>query len=261
MAANDPVSLLGLSESDNNVTPEIPLVTAKAKKEVHFNPEKNHGRTAADDYTGCPIVEVPHELLSSESYCPKCVAEGHKPKLTQLKPKKIVILAGMPIVSGTRYHCLRYHCNLCGENYFSKEEIRLSRKPKYAPSCASSIVINRYIGGQPFYRTQMLQNLHGVPLADATQWDITKKLYQDCVSPIFLALEEIAALASEHAFDDTPNRVLSLKAEKKSAHTTSIIAREGEQTIQLYYTGTAVARENLTALIAKRTIPSMLLTM
>lgn len=228
---------------------------------MRFDPNQNHGRMGADDYTGCPVVEVPHETLSPGSCCPACEAEGHLRKLSVLAPRKIVILEGRPIISGTRFHCARFRCDVCGENYTSKEEARLSAENKYAPSCGSSMAIHHYLGGQPFYRTEMLQRLHGVPLSDATQWDIINTLHSQCVSHVFTALEEVAAQSREIDFDDTPNRVLSLKAQGKSAHTTALIAKDSEKTIQLYYTGSAIAKENISLLLIKRSVLSILFTM
>ena len=46
---------------------------------------------------------------------------------------------------------------------------------KYDASCASMIALLRYGCGMPFYRLDALQSSLGVPLPDATQWDIVSK--------------------------------------------------------------------------------------
>jgi len=46
----------------------------------------------------------------------------------------------------------------------------------------------------PFYRLEQYQALVGVPVADATQWELAEQV-ADCAYPAFEQLEQLAAQA------------------------------------------------------------------
>ena len=109
----------------------------------------------------------------------------------------------------------------------------------------------------------------GVPMPDATQWDLIEIVAQSCYG-VFAYLETLAAQGELIYQDDTTVRILSLlKAnqqiraqaaaqglsrpkERTGMYTTALVVRVGEQTICLYYSGRAHAGENLAALLEQR---------
>ena len=129
---------------------------------------------------------------------------------------------------------------------------------KYRPSVKTSIVLLRYYLGQPFHRLEALQRLVGVPLPDATQWELAESLFND-VFPVIKVLIEEAAQASLIGLDDTHGRVLTLIAENKhlpagarhGVHSTGFVT-VGKQVIILFFTSRAHAGENLDKLLDLR---------
>jgi hypothetical protein len=131
------------------------------------------------------------------------------------------------------------------------------------------LALARYYLGLPWYRLEGFQALVGVPVADATQWDLAE-VVGDCSYPIFLQLEKDAAQGEVIFQDDTPHRILTLIEENQQARaqaqargkarldartgmqTTTLIVQVGERRICLYYTGRRHAGENLEALLTKR---------
>ena len=129
---------------------------------------------------------------------------------------------------------------------------------KYDDSVKTSIVLSRYYLGLPGHRLERFQALAGVPLPDATQWDLIQRTFDD-VFPVFQQLVYLAAQADVIHHDDTRGRILSLIDENKTLakgarygiHSTGLVA-VGEQTIILYFTGRAHAGENLDKLLDHR---------
>ena len=68
-----------------------PLIQApqKHKKTPVFDPEKNHGRYAAADYTGCLSVNIQHEYLRKGERCPDCEAAAQRGTLYAV-PKSVI---------------------------------------------------------------------------------------------------------------------------------------------------------------------------
>ena len=242
----------------NTLTPIQP--SPEQKRKPRFDPDKNHGRYASSDYPGCPSVPILHDHLKSGDGCPACVEASLHGKLHSLKPEVIVQLQGNPIITGTRYERERFRCALCGNQYNADMPNEIAHRNKYDETCRSALAIARYYSGQPFKRIETLQELQGVPVADATQWDQIMKLYSVLV-PVYLALEEMAANGQLISYDDTGNRILSVHGNKKAVHTTAFISTVDQHMIYLFYTSQRHAGQNMEALVGNRTTNDPLLTM
>ena len=163
-------------------------------------------------------------------------------------------------------------CRRCATSWRScaaRPAVRCSprrRRPvaeKYSPRAKAVIALGRYDLGLPFYRLEQYQALVGVPVADATQWELAERV-ADCAYPIFEQLEALAAQGEVIFQDDTHVRILALLAENRRAdaagaplarrgmYTTGLVARVGERVICLYRSGRAHAGDNLSALLARR---------
>lgn len=230
------------------------------KRKPQFDPNENHDRYAASDYTGCPRVSIPHNSLKPGDFCPHCAEASTNGKLHALLPKEIVILQGSPMITGTRYECEKLRCSLCGDQFVAEMPKEIEKQPKYDESCRSVIAISRYYAGMPFKRLENLQKLQGVPLADATQWDQIMKLYP-IVLPIYHVLETRAAQGRLIYYDDTGNHILEVQGDKKSVHTTAFLSSLGTHLIYLFYTSQRHAGQNMELLISKRTTDEPLMTM
>ena len=230
------------------------------KRKPQFDPDQNHGRYAASDYPGCPSFSILHDSLKSGDGCPACIEASLHGKLYALTPQVIVQLQGNPIITGTRYECEKLRCTLCGNQYVADMPDEIANRKKYDETCRSTIAIARYYSGQPFKRTETLQALQGVPLADATQWDQIMKLYS-IIMPVYLVLEEMAANGQLISYDDTGNRILAAHGNKKAVHTTAFISTVDRHMIYLFYTSQRYAGQNMELLMANRTTDDPLITM
>ena len=92
----------------------------------------------------------------------------------------------------------------------------------------------------------------GIPLPDATQWDLVEQV-GDAVAPIIKALEAVAAAGELIHNDDTPVRIVEIirankrdpTRKKKGMFTSTIFARAGLYAIALYYSGVKHAEKTL----------------
>lgn len=220
----------------------------------------NHGRIGANSYTGCEEVMLPHPTLTKGSACPHCADSGTVARLGQEKLKVIVRLTGRPLITGTKFIAPVLRCNLCQARFYTPIPDSIKNAPKYAPSCASTLAIARYSLGIPMFRIEQDQSMHGIPMKDATQWDIHKGLYT-IVCPVFNALQQNAANGSLAMYDDTPGRILENQAKEISTHTTAFMTVHEGHKIHLFFTGQNHAGKNADAIFAQRTSKEQVIAM
>jgi len=248
------------SAANENITKLTVVPQELQKRKPKFDPNENHGRYAASDYTGCARVPILHDKLKPGDCCPNCSDASLNGRLYALLPKEVVLLQGSPIITGTCYECEKLRCSLCGDQYIAEMPPAIAKQPKYDETCRSAIAISRYYSGMPFKRLENLQASQGVPLADATQWDQIMKLYPVAAS-VHLALEASAGNGKLIYFDDTGNKILAVHGDKKAVHTTAFISMVGNHLIYLFYTSQRYAGENMELLIDGRTCDEELITM
>jgi hypothetical protein len=175
-------------------------------------------------------------------------------------------LDGNALLSAVRYELEKLRCSACGQ-IFTAAVPAAAGEEKYSARARAVLALARYYLGVPWYRLESFQALVGVPVPDATQWDLVE-LVGDCTYPIFKYLERLAAQGEVIFQDDTPGRILTLIEENQEAgaqaqatgaaaartgmYTTALIIQVGERRICLYYTGRQHAGENLATLLAKR---------
>jgi hypothetical protein len=217
---------------------------------------KGHGRNGADCYTGACRVQTPHPFLKPGDKCLECP----KGKVYRLKePAVFVRLTGSAPIGATVYERERLRCNLCGMIYTAPLPDGVEGE-KVDPTAGSMVVVQRYGYGIPFYRLEKLQECLGVPLPDATQWDMAEAV-ADKIYRAYEALVETAAQARIVHNDDSTMRVLSLMKEiaqeqapsRTGIFTTGLlcITDQGRR-IALYFTGRSHAGENLDKVLAYR---------
>lgn len=215
-----------------------------------------HGRRGADAYPGAERVVCRHETLAAGQRCPAC----GRGTLYPLPAGVEIRIDGNALLSAVRYELARLRCSACGEVFTAPAP---AGAEKYSARAKAVIALGRYSLGLPFYRLEQYQALVGVPVADATQWELAEQV-ADCAYPVFAQLEELAAQGEVIFQDDTHVRILALLAENRRAdatgetlerrgmYTTGLVARVGERVICLYYSGRAHAGDNLSALLARR---------
>lgn len=208
-----------------------------------------HGRLSAEDYPGAEQRACPHPTLKAGERCPLC-GQG---SLYRDAPKQQIQLHGQAPISALCWQVEVLRCSACKTIFNARDP-----QGKYAPSVNTSVVLSRYFLGLPFHRLEDFQRLVGVPLPDATQWELARALFDD-VFPVIVTLIKLAAQAGLLYMDDTGGRILSLIRENKTLppgarygiHSTGIVS-VGEQVIVLYFTGRAHAGENLDKLLDLR---------
>lgn len=231
---------------------ETPPGSAPGKQEVgsgsadenqDADANKGHGRRPASDYQNAETVICPLCHNKPGELCPAC-GRGH---LRELPIEVTIRFTGNPPVTATKYERERVRCDTCGQA-FKAELPEEAGEEKYDASAKASIVMSKYGNGVPFYRlgTQQAQQL--VPLAPSTQWELSEEV-ADCVLPVYLQFERLAARAELIFIDDTPQLVLEAK---KRQPLTGVVARVGDRWVTLYLTGEDAAGKKISVLLEAR---------
>jgi transposase len=173
---------------------------------------KGHGRNGAEAYTGAEHVHIPHPTLKPGDPCPEPGCNG---KVYEFEPLVGVRVVGQAPLGAKVRTAAQVRCNLCLTIFCacSPEDLDFE---KYDESAASMIAVLTYGSGMPFYRLQGLQESLGIPVPDATQWDVVHRAAK-LVAPAFEELIRQAAQGDVLHNDDTPMKILEYmkKKEKK----------------------------------------------
>ena len=219
---------------------------------------QGHGRHGAGVYTGAERVVCRHETLAAGQPCPAC----GRGTLYPLPAGVEIRIDGNALLSAVRYELEKLRCSACGE-VFTVPTPAEAGADKYSPRARAVIALGRYYLGLPFYRMEQYQALVGVPVADATLWDLAEQV-ADCAWPVFETLWDLAAQGEVIFQDDTHVRILALLAENRHADatgetlerrgmfTTGLVVPVEKRVICLYQSGRAHAGDNLTDLLGRR---------
>ncbi len=213
--------------------------------------KKGHGRYKANCYTGATIESVPSGFKKGD-LCPQQCGG----KLYLISPGIVIRIRGGQMASAIRYELEKLRCALCGFIVTAALPKEASVE-KYDISLRTQLCIFKYYLGMPFYRIQMAQSMVGIPLPDATQWDLIRKVIK-IMAPIYNTLQLLAAQGKTIWADDTIMRVLSLLKEntidlkRKGIYTTGISVQFEERFIHLFMTGRNNAGENAGQLLNQR---------
>ena len=222
------------------------------------------GRLGADADVGAERVECRHEERLAGQRCPVC-GQG---TLYDLPPGVEIRIDGHALLSAMRYELQKLRCSACGQ-IFTAPLPQEAGEEKYSARARAVLAVSRCYLGLPLYRLQGYQAMLGVPMPDATQWDLIE-MVGDCSYKVFAYLERLAAQGELIHQDDTSVRILSLMAqnrqiqatadamglsrpaERTGMFTTGLVVKVGEHTIGLYYSGRDHGGENLKALLRQR---------
>lgn len=216
---------------------------------------KGHGHLGSADYTGARNEPVFHEHLKIGDICP-CCGRG---SLHGIKVKELINLIATAPVEAIRYLLEHLRCSACLKTFTAAPPENV-RPGKCQPSANAAVVVMKYGLGVPFKRLETWQTYFGVPLPDASQFDMSEEV-ADCLHPVFKHLEKLAADSELLHVDDTSMPIVSLIQENKSLqkgdrygmNATGILAYFQEHPIYLYYIGRDHAGENIDHLLKKRT--------
>jgi len=138
------------------------------------------------------------------------------------------------------------------------------------PSVTVMLAFLRYGYGMPFWRIADLQQMFGIPLPWATQWDLVNAGAR-VLRCVFDALVELAARGQLIHVDDTRQLVLDVvgkarraaeeekrrtgktkSSQRTGSFTTGMVVEVEGQKVMLFFTGQKHAGENLEALLRER---------
>ena len=223
-------------------------------------PRKGHGRNGAAAYRGAERVRIAHESLAPGDACPDC----EKGKVyAQPSPAVLVRVTGMAPLQATVYERDRLRCHLCGKVFTAEAPAGVGTE-KYDETAASMIGLFKYGAGLPFHRLAQLEGDLGIPLPEATQWDVVKR----AAGLLDRAHEELIRQAAQGELlhnDDTTMKILDFTDEARAEalpgaeassrtgmFTTGIVSVTGDRRIALFVTGPKHAGENLATVLAHR---------
>lgn len=219
----------------------------------HGAERRGHGRRAAADYPGAKTVFCPHPAHQAGARCPHCGGG----RFYRSAPLVRLRFTGQPLALVTRFELERLRCNGCGAWAVASMPPQVGGE-RYDVSLKVNLAVAHYHLGLPFKRIESFQDLLGMPLSDATQWELVEEV-ADSAYPVYEHLKSLGAQQPLVYQDDTGARILSLikenqsePAPKRKGMYTTALQFEGEHVICLYLTGRCHAGENLDAVLALR---------
>lgn len=242
---------LEVSPADTNPTTEK---STQPPAEEMKNSTKGHGRLAHTAYTTAIDVQVQFTEQSVGDACPE-VCGG---RLYRIPPGVMISISGNALATVHRYHLEKLRCSLCGIIVTASLPQGISVE-KYDYAFKAQLALQKYYVATPFHRQENYQRLLGLPLPDATQFELVEQV-ADSAYPVIRVLEKIAANGEIIQNDDTYAKILSVIQDNQAnpdkvrtgMYTTCIIAQSGAHKIALYYTGTQHAGENCTDVLRHR---------
>src|SRR5436305_1540296 len=210
-----------------------------------------HGRNGVPAYCVAKKVSIPHPNLIHGDRCPDCVRGN---VYTQKEPKALVRIVGQAPLAATVYELERLRCNACGQ-VFTAEEPEGVGPEKYDETAAAMIAQLKCGSGVPFHRLERMEELLGIPLPAATQWELVEET-AEVIKPAQEELIRQAAQGEVLHNDDTSMRVLEMERdpndERTGVFTSGIVAIASGLKIALYFTGRQHAGENLADVLKQR---------
>ena len=214
---------------------------------------RGHGRRAAADYPGAETIICTHGTYQRGDRCPLC----ERGRLYSLDPLVRLRFTGQPLALVRRFELERLRCGTCGAWWVASMPAESPRET-YDVTLKVNLALAHYHLGLPFKRIETFQHLLGMPLPDATQWELVEQV-ADSAYPVYEQLKRLGAQQPLVYQDDTGARILSLikenqadpPPERKGMYTTAL-RFEGEHAICVYLTGRRHAGENLDAILAHR---------
>jgi len=210
-----------------------------------------HGRNGAQAFSGAQKVSIAHPQLTRGDSCPDC---GRGKVYVQKEPKALVRIVGQAPLAATIYELQRLRCNACGQVFTAQEPEGLGPE-KYDETAAAMIAQLKYGSGVPFNRLERMEELMGIPLPAATQWEVVADA-AELIKPAHDELIRQAAQGEVLHNDDTSMRVLRLEREpsdqRTGVFTSGIVATDAGRKIALYFTGRQHAGENLAEVLKQR---------
>lgn len=169
-------------------------------------PVPGHGRMSAQDYPGAQTVVYRHTHLNSGEPCPACL----RGSLYTYPMSVRIRIDGSPLLTAQRHEVDNLRCSACGDVFPA-----VAPEDKYTEQAKAVMVYAHHELGVPLHRLSAMQANVGVPVAEATLWELTEHVV-GCAYPVFQHLEVLGAQSGTIFQDDTPVRIQSLLKENKT---------------------------------------------
>ena len=247
----------GKAEKDNDDALTSPSSDESESTKEKDKPEKRakgHGRLPHTAYTNAVDYTLTINGLAVGHSCPSNCGG----KLGRFKPGVLVRIKGQSMADVHKYWIEKLRCNLCTQ-LFSAEIPDYVGNEKYDFNFKAQLVLQKYYVAVPLNRQKSLQLLLNFPLPIGTQWKIIEEVANPALS-VFTEIEKVAANGELVHNDDTHCKILSIindnkknpDKKRRGMHTTGMVAKNGELTVALFYSGKKHAGENLEDLLKHR---------
>lgn len=226
---------------------------SKAPKEdkPRKSAEKNPGRRPRSDFKAANVVKVPNTEYEVGQLCP-CGCGGRL--YTYKRVSHFRHFVGQAPIQVTLYELEQLRSNGCETVFTASLPEGVGPEP-YDASAVSTIALNRYGVGLPFYRQAKQLEIMGTPISSSTQYKIVAEALTK-IGPMHDYLMKLAAQGKLAYFDDTSMRILDFdraKDDKRTGiFTTGVVSVHDAFEIALLFTGRDHAGENRQKLLEKR---------
>jgi hypothetical protein len=243
----------GQDQSADQAADPVPNTSSERPSDDSSPRSGGHGRLGAADYPGAERIFCDHPVHQTGDDCPECM----RGRLYPSRPLVRLRFEGQALAKVTHYELQQLRCGACGALFVASLPPEAGQET-YDISLKVHLAVFHYHLGLPFKRIESFQQLMGMPLPDATQWDLVEQV-ADSAYPVYEQFKQLGAQQPRVYQDDTGARVLSLIRENRSEppperqgmYTTALLF-EGEHAICVYLTGRCHAGENLDAVLALR---------
>ena len=214
--------------------------------------KKNAGRRPRSDFKDAKVVFVENTEYKEGQECPCGECKG------RLYPYKRVAhfrhFVGQAPIQVTLYELEQLRSNGCERIYTAPLPPGVGPE-QYDATAVSTIALNRYGVGLPFYRQAKMLEVMGTPISSSTQYMLVSEALGK-LRPAYDYLEELAAQGKLAYFDDTSMRILDLTRpagdKRTGVFTTGLVSVHDAFEISLLFTGREHAGENRAKLLKKR---------
>ncbi len=221
------------------------------EKQPRKSPEKNGGRRPRSDFKASKTVRVPVAKFQVGQLCP-CGCGGKLYNYKRVSHFRHFV--GQAPIQVTLYELEQMRSNGCGTVYVAELPEGVGPEP-YDATAVSTIALNRYGLGLPFYRQAKMLEIMGIPISSSTQYKVVSGELSK-IEPAYDHLVWLAAQGKVAYFDDTSMKNIDLVRPegdtRTGVFTTGLVSVSDQWEIALLFTGREHAGENRAKLLAQR---------
>lgn len=230
------------------------------------NNTKSNKSSNKNNQSSIPAPTKEHKIvdLKRGDPCPVCPSG----RLGKKAPLVFIRVTGSCEYQSEKHIVNRLVCNLCDHVVTAEVPKEVTQDgdlgQKYGYSARSMMAIHKNFSGSPYFHQETLNNMFGQSITASTIFDQCEYVAND-TQPAYFELKRLAANAVLFHIDDTSNRILDQKPEKrkkrngkgtverKGVYTSGLIAVLGDgKMIYLYETSLGHAGELIDDILRKR---------